>query len=109
MGTSSPQPSDNPWGQKWLRPRAQPPKLFGSAVGLVIGGEDLSRDATAIADLMTVVARPLTNCAQVTPALPTSGCLARVLAAARAARMTHPRRQVVTQLLGMSCGQVNLV
>src|SRR5450759_3809866 len=83
---------------------------IASAVGLVIRGQDASGDAASVADLVTVLARPLPDCAQVATTLATSRPrLARALASAGATGMAHPRGEVVAQLLGVGCGQVDLV
>src|ERR1035437_10083222 len=67
-----------------------------SAVGLVVRSEDASRDTAAVADLVTALARPLPDCAQVAATLTRrSPCPARVLAAPRATipTMRKPVRQ----------------
>src|SRR5674476_1657641 len=81
----------------------------GSAVGLVVGSQDVSGDAAAVADLVTALARPLPDRAEVATTRTSGPCLARALAAAGATSMSHPRAEVVAQLLGVCCGQVDLV
>src|ERR1035438_10685276 len=79
-------------------------------MGLVVGREDARGDAATVADLLTVLARPLPDCAQIAATL-TSGspCLARALTAAGTASMVLPGLEVVAQFLGVSRGQVNLI
>src|ERR1035437_9505138 len=81
-----------------------------SAVGLVVRSEDASRDTAAVADLVTALARPLPDCAQVAATLTRSGpCPARVLAAPGTTSMANPGTKVVAQLLGVGCSQVDLI